>query len=196
MYNFISLWYICRYYFDVTLFGNANWYESKVKEEYPFIDTITIKGFNNNKLILDIKFKKPVLRFLYKNELYWAYNSHSRLILLGKKDELWYNIPLILLPIYLNDSSQSIEWLLYNIDIDKMLYDFIMLKTIALSWSITYIPWWDKYIFRNDDIRIYFNGKKNINQQLLILSTLMTQYKWFHQLKQIDIGSLDNPIVK
>ncbi len=195
MYSFISLSYLCRYYFDITLFGNEDWYESQIKEQYPFIDTITIQGFNNNTLVLDIKFKKPTLRFLYKDESYWAYNDHN-LILLGRKDELWYGVPLILLPIYLNDSSESIKWLLYNIDINKMLYDLIVLKTIPLSWSITYIPGWDKYIFRNSTIRIYFNAKKNINQQLLTLFTLMNQYKWFGNLKQIDVGSLDNPIVK
>lgn len=195
MYSFISLSYICRYYFDITLFGNEAWYVSKIKEQYPFIDTIAINGFNNNILVLDIKFKKPSLRFLYKNESYWAYNNHN-IILLGTKDELWHGIPLILLPIYLNDSSESIEWLLYNVDIDKMLYDLIILKTVPLSWSITYIPWWDKYILRNNDIRIYFNAKKNINQQILTLSTLMTQYRRFNDLEQIDVGSLDNPIVK
>jgi hypothetical protein len=125
---------------------------------------------------------------------YGAYDNN--LIVLGPQDSLWYGIPLVLLPIYLNESSQSISGLLYNININKMLYDLLLFKTVPISWSVTYIPWWDKYILRNNDIRIYFNAKKDINNQLVILSTLMSQYRWFDQLEQIDIGSLDNPIIK
>jgi len=194
LYSLISLSYLCRYYFDLKIFGDDVLYEKKIKQQYPFIDTVTINSFANNKLVLDIKFIKPSLRFLYKNILYGAYDHD--LIVLGPQDSLWSNIPLVLLPIYLNESSQSISWLLYNINTDKILYDLLLLKTVPISWSVTYIPWWDKYILRNADIRIYFNAKKDINNQLLILSTLMNQYRWFDQLRQIDVGSLDNPIIK
>lgn len=195
LYNFIALFYICKYYFDINVFGMQGWYEKQIKAQYPFIDNIVINGFNNNILLLDIKFKKPSLRFLYNNKIYWAYTDH-KLIEISKEDGLWSDTPLVLLPIYLNESSPSIDGLLYNVDIDKMLYDLTLLSTMPLSWSITYIPWGDKYIFRNNDIRIYFNAKKNINQQLITLFTLMSQYRWFSKFKQIDIGSLDNPIVK
>jgi hypothetical protein len=194
LYSFISLSYICRYYFDLKLFWNDALYENKIKAEYPFIDSISISSFSNNTLVLDIKFIKPSLRFLYKNTSYGVYGKNF--IILGPQDSLWYGIPLVLLPIYLNESSQSIAGLLYNINTDKMLYDLLLLKTVPISWSVTYIPWWDKYILRNNDIRIYFNAKKDINHQLFILSTLMSQYRWFDQLRQIDIGSLDNPIIK
>lgn len=194
LYSFISLSYICRYYFDLQLFGNDSVYEDQIKAQYPFIDSVTISSFNNNTLVLDIKFIKPSLRFFYKNMSYGAYDKN--LIVLGPQDSLWYGIPLVLLPIYLNESSQSISGLLYNINTDKMLYDLLLLKTVPISWSVTYIPWWDKYILRNNDVRIYFNAKKDINHQIVILSTLMSQYRWFDQLHQIDIGSLDNPIVK
>ncbi len=194
LYNFISLSYICRYYFDIKIFGNDDIYEKKIKDQYPFIDSIVINNFNNNILVLDIKFIKPSLRFLYKNVSYGAYDKN--LIVLWPQDSLWNGIPLVLLPIYLNESSKSISWLLYNINTDKMLYDLLLLKTVPISWSITYIPWWDKYILRNDDIRVYFNAKKDINKQLVVLSTLINQYRWFDKLQQIDIGSLDNPIIK
>lgn len=194
LYSFISLFYICRYYFDLKLFGNDSLYEEQIKSAYPFIDDITISSFSNNILILDVEFKKPSLRFLYKDVSYGAYDNN--LILLNPEDSLWHGIPLVLLPIYLNQSSQSISGLLYNINIDKMLYDLLLLKTIPISWSVTYIPGWDKYILRNNDLRVYFNAKKDINHQIIMLSTLMNQYRWFDKLHQIDLGSLDNPIVK
>ena len=194
LYSFISLSYICRHYFDIKLFGDNNLYRDQIQREYPFIDKITIVSFTNNVLILDIKFIKPSLLFLYKNRSYGAYKN--KFILLDKKNSLWQGIPLVLLPIYLNDTSQSISWLLYDINIDKMLYDLLLLKSIPISWSVTYIPWGDKYIFWNNSLRIYFNAKKDINNQLIILFTLMNQYRWFNKLTQIDVGSLDNPIIK
>jgi hypothetical protein len=194
LYNTISLWYICRYYSDVKLLWDEKTYDKKIQEEFPFIESISIVSFSKNKLILDVKFHKPLLRFMYKNDIYWAYKNN--LIILWTKDTLGYGIPLILLPQYLQWSSSDISWLLYNINLDKMLYDLLLLKSSSLSWSITYIPWGDKYILRNKDIRVYFNAKKDINHQLMILSTLMTEYRWFKDIKQIDVGSLDNPIVK
>lgn len=194
LYNMVWLWYLCRYYSDVKFLWDEELYNKKIQEKYPFIKKITIVSFINNKLILDIKYHKPLLRFMYNNTTYWAYKNN--LVLLGPKDSLGYGIPLILLPEYLKTTSSSISWLLYNLNLEKMLYDLLLLKSSPLSWSVTYIPWWDKYILWNNNLRVYFNARKDINNQLMILSTLMTEYRWFNSLKQIDVGSLDNPIVK
>jgi hypothetical protein len=193
-YSFVWLSYACRYYFDIKLFDDSTIYEQDIKNNYPFVESIKIVSFANNTLILDVIFIEPTLRFLYKNELYGAYPKN--LLQINQKDWLWSGSPVVLLPIYLNKSSQSISGLLYGIDINKMLYDLLLLKAVPLSWSITYIPWWDKYILWNNDIRIYFNAKKDINAQLILLFILIDQYRWFGSLKQIDVGSLDNPIVR
>jgi hypothetical protein len=86
MYSSISLAYICRYYFDLKFFGNDDLYEKQIKDQYPFIDSVTISSFNNNILVLDIKFIKPSLRFFYKNMSYGAYDNN--LIVLGPQDSL------------------------------------------------------------------------------------------------------------
>ncbi len=194
LYTHIAELYSWKYYSDISAFWDHKDYNEILTVQYPFIESINIKGFSNNTLLLDVVFTKPLLRFLYKDEFYGAY--HNLLLPLNTTDELNNGTPLMLLPIYLKESSISISWLLYEVDISKMLYDLLLLKTVPISWSVTYIPGWDRYILRNNDVRIYLNAKKDINTQLWILSTLMSQYKWFNQLKQIDIGSLDNPIVK
>lgn len=194
IYSYISTLYSWKYYSDISLFWDNRDYNVIVKNQYPFVDKIKINWFASNVLLIDVEFNKPLLRFLYKDMIYGAYTNN--LLPLSGSDGLNTWVPLILLPIYLKDLSVSISWLLYDIDVSKMLYDFLLLKTFPISGSITYIPWWNKYILRNNDLRIYFNAKKDINSQLWILSTLMTEYRWFDKLKQIDIGSLDNPIVK
>lgn len=193
-YNDISLLYLCRSYSDVKIFWDNVEYVKVIKEKYPFVDTVQIKGFANNTLWLEITFVKPIMRFLYKDTLYGAYSDD--LIKLRAEDSIWFGLPLILLPWYLQNSSASVSGLLYNLDMNKMLYDVLLLKSIPLSWTITYIPGWDKYIYSNDSLRVYFNAKKNILSQIVVLSTLMTQYRGFDKLQQIDVGSLDTPIIK
>lgn len=194
LYNYITLRYLCRYYSDIKIFHDHEWYVESIQQQYPFIRDITLSEFSDNTLVLKVSYDKPMLRFVYKDNIYGAY-THST-ILLGPKDSLGNGIPILRLPIYLTTSSPAISWLLYNMDLHKILYDYLLLKTFPLSWSVTYIPWWDKYILRNNSLRIYFNAKKNMISQLHILQILMSQYRWFNTLHQIDVGSLDNPIVK
>lgn len=194
MYSNISQMYSGTYYTALRMFREQNFSLSELQDKYPFIEDVEISQYANNTLVLDVKFIKPALRFRYKDEIYWVYNTYT--LPIGSWESLWNGTPLMLLPIYLSGSSESISWVLYGIDVKKLLYDYLLIKTSSIPWTITYIPGWDKYILWNDKLRIYFNAKKDINKQLFTLSLLINNYQPFKTLEQIDLWSIDNPIVK
>lgn len=193
---YTAIWemYSGTYYTALRMFRETNITLDTVKEKYPFIQDVIIEKYANNTLLLHVEFVKPSLRFRYKESIYGMYDTYA--LPIRSWEILWNGTPLILLPIYLSGSSESISWVLYGINTKKILYDYLLLKTSPIHGSITYIPGGDKYILWNDKLRIYFNAKKDLNKQLLTLYLLMNNYQPFSTLEQIDLWSIDNPIVR
>ena len=159
-----------------------------------YISSIIPVSFSNNVLLVDVKFKEPMLKFYYNNMEYAIYEN--TFVPLSTGDQLGMKTPMISLPLYLSGTSQSISWILYNISVQKMLTDYLLLQTSPIQWTLTYIPGGEKYVIRNPNQKVYFNTKKDISKQLSLLYILKNNYNGFEDLKQIDVWSLDNPIVK
>lgn len=200
VYNDITLFdrivqvYSGSYYSTIRIGSMESNIIKDIENSTPYVDLISPVSFSNNTLLVDVKFKNPSFRFRYKDKEYAIYNKTY--IELGSGDTLGQNTPLILLPLYLSGTSESISGVLYNVNVEKMLYDYLLLQTSPIQWSITYVPGWEKYIIWNPNQRVYFNTKKDIGQQLNTLYILKNNYNGFETLSQIDVGSLVNPIVK
>ena len=187
--------YSWSYYSTTRIWWTTSNMVEKLLSEKPYVSSIDVSSFSQNTLIVDVSFSSPLLRFRYNDKYYGIYQDKTAL-LLSTWDLLGQDKPLILLPLYLSGTSESISWVLYNISAEKLLYDYLLLQTSPIQWSLTYIPWGEKYIIWNPNQRVYLNAKKDIAQQLLLLYTLKNNYNGFENLKQIDVWSLVNPIIK
>ncbi len=186
--------YSGSYYSTARLGGDVSHMIDDVIKEMVYVDSIIPLWFSHNTLLVDVKFKNPAFKFRYKDQEYGIYTT--TFIPLHPDDQLGQSSPLILLPLYLSGSSESISGVLYSVNVEKMLYDYLLLQTSPIQWSLTYIPGGEKYVIWNPNQRVYFNAKKNISQQLTTLYILKNNYNGFEDLKQIDVWSLANPIVK
>lgn len=182
------------YYSTIRIGSKESNIISDLEKTIPYVNSIIPISFSNNTLLVDVQFKNPFFRFRYNDKEYWIYDKTY--ISLHSGNLLGQNTPLILLPLYLSGTSESISGVLYSVNAEKMLYDYLLLQTSPIQWSITYVPGWEKYIIWNPNQRVYFNAKKDIGQQLHTLYVLKNNYNGFETLSQIDIGSLINPIVK
>lgn len=200
----LSLYNDVNLYADIAELYSGNYYHTlhrwkrnsmldTIQSHYSFIDTIVLQEFTANTLLLDIKFRVPLVRLRHNNSLYAVYDEE--ILPLFSWERLADNTPLILLPLYLSGTAESLSWILYQLNPHKLLSDYLLLQTAPVQWSLTYVPWWEKYIFRNDRLRVYFNAKKEISWQLLQLLLLYKYYPDFDRIRQIDIGSIANPII-
>lgn len=183
-----------------TYYTSMKWFRPKlyvteaIQSIYPVVRDIQEIEFANNTLLLDISFQQPLLRIRYHDGDYALYPDYF--VSLWWDDTLATSTPLVLLPIYLSGTSTSLSGILYGLSPYKLLTDYLLLKTAPIQWSLTYVPWWEKYILRNEQQRVYFNTRKDISTQLLKLILLYKHYPWFDNLKQIDVGSIADPIVR
>ena len=184
--------YSWSYYSTLRLGNNASKQINQYIDDSPFIQSINPVSFADNVLVLEVIFVQPLFRFLYNNQQYGIY--HEKFLPLYSGNTLGGATPLILLPLYLSGTSASMDGVMYYVDTDKMLLDYFLLKSAPIQWSITYIPWGEKYVIRNPLQKVYLNAKKDLKKQLSILYTLKSNYTWFNDLEIIDIGSLENPI--
>ena len=186
--------YSGSYYSTVRIGNSASDIIEGLENTTSHVENIIPTSFSNNTLLVEVQFKNPSLRFRYNDTEYGIYDK--TFIPLSTGDSLGQKTPLILLPLYLSGTSPSISWVLYNVDVNKILYDYLLLQTSPIQWSLTYIPGGEKYIIWNPNQRVYFNAKKDIWQQLNTLYILKNNYNGFESLSQIDVWSLPNPIIK
>lgn len=184
------------WYYSTLRLGSNQWAGiAQLLNKYSYVQSIAPQSFENNTLLVSVQFQEPVLKFRYIDRHYAIYKDKT-ILPLSDHDTLWRQSPLILLPLYLSGSSASISGVLYQVDVEKMLYDYLLLQTSPIQWSLTYIPGGEKYVIWNPEQRVYLNAKKDIAGQLHILNILKNNYGEFHLLKQIDVWSLSHPIVK
>lgn len=186
--------YSWSYYSTLRIGGSVTSTIDDLIQNVTYVRSIETSSFANNTLLVRVVFKEPLLKFSYKEKEYGIYNN--AFIPLSTWDTLGQQTPIILLPLYLSGMSENISWILYNISVQKMLNDYLILQTSPIKWSITYIPGGEKYVIWNPNQQVYFNTKKDISKQLSLLYILKNNYNGFEDLKQIDVWSLDNPIVK
>jgi hypothetical protein len=162
--------------------------EEEVITKFPYISSVAIKKFLNNKLTLDIQFIQPSAVAILSNKRFALYENSPLLLYSG--NTLGQKSPSFYLPSYLS-GTQFLSGMLYSQSLDKITKDITLLSQLSLSGSITYVPGWEKYIYRTETRHIYFNAKKSLTDQIDNLQNLIQTYPKFSTLTRIDLGSND-----
>lgn len=182
-----------KYYSDIQLFRQQDNIVDALQQQYPFIENVIIKSFNNNRIVLEPIFKEPPLVLLQVDKRFALYPHYilplSTGDLLGKKSTLLH------LPQYLS-GAVSLSGFLYTQDVIELAHTVKRIYDINLSGSVTYMPGGEKFVYWTDRLHIYFNAKKWLSWQLEQLDILRERYPEFQKLIKIDIGSSDFPIVR
>ena len=197
LYDFVSKRYLSGSYFDHKRFNPQ--YSTKIEKLKPsyfdvVVDTIVVKSFLKNTLVLDMKFVSPLLLVSYSGK-YTALYPPNNIVPLYSWNTLGQNIPRFLFPQYLSGIG-NLSWLLYVKTLEWLYEDVMSIYRLPLSGMVTYLPGGEKYIYRTDNRHIYFNAKKPLSWQIQQLYELIQHYPNFSSLVRIDIGSTEYPIVK
>lgn len=169
--------------------------EDAIYETIPYINTISFVPQWPETVRATISFLDPLLVMQY-HEKKWAIYSGGYSIPLFSWNTLGVSSKHIRLPIYLSGVN-ALSGVFFSTPFDKIYHDRLLLDSYINSGGfITYIPGWEKYVLVNGDYRYYFNAKKDMQMQIDTLLHLKQYYKDFPRLHQIDIGSLNYPIVQ
>jgi len=173
------------------------WYSdivSSVRQTFPYIETVSLEAQWPSDIRVDITFIDPPL-IIQHNDTRRAIYSWWYTLPLYSWNTLGITSKTIRLPIYLTGLS-SLSGLFFDTSFDKLFADRMMLDPFVMSWwFVSYIPGGEKYILVNGPYRYYFNAKKELQPQIDTLLSLKENYKEFNRLEQIDIGSLNYPII-
>lgn len=191
-YSSITSRYKGTYYIDTKWFNNDDIVKS-LTIQYPFIQDVRIKSFYDNKIVVEPLFKNPLLIAYHNGKDYAIYST--TILSLYSGNTLSVAAPRFYLPVYLSGSIY-LSWLFYAQTPEQLRQDVLTLYTLPFSGKVTYMPGWEKYVYRTDTRYIYFNAKKPLSWQIQQLYDLYQYYKPFSSLQRIDIGSSDFPIVK
>lgn len=182
-----------KYYSDIQLFRQQDNIVDTLQQQYPFIENVIIKSFNNNRIVLEPIFKEPPLVLLQVDKRFALYPHY--ILPLSTGDLLGRNSTLLHLPQYLS-GAVSLSGFLYTQDVIELAHTVKRIYDINLSGSVTYMPGGEKFVYWTDRLHIYFNAKKWLSWQLEQLDILRERYPEFQKLIKIDIGSSDFPIVR
>lgn len=186
--------YTGAYYSTLRLWSSSSKAIKHLIKEEDFVSEVRYLSFKDNTLLVDVVFHEPLMRVLYNS---WYYAMYEKSLLkLPPTSTIAHTRPTIHLPLYLSWSSESIEWLLHEVNPSKMLEDYNALQSSSIAWSISYIPGAQRYVIRRPELQVYISAKKSIMEQLETLFLLKEHYAWFEGLEMIDIWSLKQPIVK
>ena len=186
--------YSWAYYSTLRLWSTSSQAIKSFIKEKEFLEDVRYLSFEDNKLVIDVIFRKPLVRLVYNSGSYALYD-HS-ILELPAESTIAKDVPSINLPLYLSGSSESIDGILYEVIPSKMLADYYLLQSAVVRGSISYIPGAQRYVIWRPEIQIYINAKKDIIEQLQTLFVLKEHYPWFESLQTIDLGSLKQPIIK
>ncbi len=171
---------------------------TSLKEQYPLIDDIFIKKNAPNSVIVDIKYHSPSFIALLSWEAWGSIDQTFFPIpltstLLKNKD-----IPTFQLPDYYNRKF-PLSWFFFKIKENTLTKQLIDIKKHLSPQKIIYLPGWSKYEVLWKDKILYFDGTKNIQDQiknfLLLLENQNKLKEPIRQRQKADIWSLSWAII-
>ena len=173
------------------------WYNAIAEDIYrrlPYIAHLAFTPQWPSTIHVDITFREPPLIMHYMTGT-WAVYSWWYTIPLFSGNTLGRDAKLLRLPVYLTGLSH-LSGIFFDVWFDKIYHDRVLLDPlIATWWFVTYIPGGEKYILVNGPYRYYFNAKKDIQNQIDMLLYFKNNYAWFASVTQVDLWSLNYPIV-
>lgn len=164
-----------------------------LKEQFPFIQKITISSKDSSSVMIDIDFQEPEIIFLQKDKKLASVNW--KIFSISSGDARWIDIIKIHLPDYWNPTNLS--GIFYKINHQTLLQQISLIQEkISGIMQIIYIPGGSKIIVKTKDMSIYFDNSKSLEEQIDKLLLLQQNYRDFWKIKEIDLSSLDTPIIK
>ncbi len=175
-----------------TRFGKST-LTTKMKESFPFIEKLNIVAKTPSSILVTIIFWEPEIIFLQKDKKLGAVKWKIFTIFSG--DIRWENAIKIYLPDYWNNTNLS--GIFHKIDHQTLLNQITLIQE-KIPWiqQIIYIPGWNKIIVKTSIMSIYLDNNKSISDQIEKLLLLQQNYRDFPKIKEIDLSSLDTPIIK
>lgn len=169
---------------------------AKIKSEYKLVDSILLYKSNPNEAYVDVIFHKPSLIFDNWKKNIWVYNWYFFDVSTWSNLLTWHLI--IKLPEY--TQSGLFSWFFYKISEKTLTFQFNQIeKTYGKKYikSVEYIPgWWKSILTLIDWKIIYFDHNKNISEQLNKFLLLQKNYSLFQTLREVDLWSQTDLIVK
>lgn len=187
---------VWKNYFILKLFEMKDIIEN-LKKDYPIIDDISLVKVTTNHIMVNIKFIDPNIIFYDKSRILWS------------KDEFFFEIytwssllkwrKMIDIPTHTN-KYDDMDWFYYMVPEKKLKLQFD--EVISFLWinnivNIEYLPWWSKTIITlNKWQKIFFDNIKPITDQLNKYYIISLNYPEFDKLKEIDLWSSNDIIIK
>ena len=162
----------------------------QVKEEFPIVQDIEIKYAQNNVVTIKIFFYKPDIIIKNQDLKFGVYNWY--IFQIYSWNTIWSWIQRIFLPDFLSWNT-SLEWIFFDITYEKFLTHMNKIfEAFPYHKRIIYLPGWQRTIVEiQDNQRVYINNAKDIDNQIKNFRYLEKYYSNFANIKQIDLGSLE-----
>ena len=181
--------------FFVKYFKKENLLKS-IKKDFPLVEYFKIYKNSSNNIAIDILYKQPSLIFDNWKNIFISYKENFYSI--STWDQIISGKNSISLPSY-TQSINSFSGFFHKISEKKLKFQISKIKEII--WkdnikSIKYLPWWIKTIVNLKNKVIYFSNNKDISEQLKKYVILKRNYSKFKDIKEIDLGSTKNVIIK
>ncbi len=169
-----------------------------LKNQYPLIGDISIKKNAPNSVIVNIKYTPPSFIALLSWEARGSINQTFFPIPLTSTLLKDRDIPKFYLPDYYNRTF-PLSWFFFRIKENELTNQLQNIRENLSPQKIIYLPGWSKYEVLWKDKILYFDGTKNIQDQiknfLLLLENQNKLKEPIRQRHKADIGSLSWAII-
>ncbi len=173
-------------------------FKTTLKHQYPLIDDIIVKKNAPNSVIINIKYLPPAFIAILSWEAWGSINQTFFPIPLTSTLLNDKNIPKFYLPEYYNKNF-PLSWFFFKVKESDLTQQLKKIQKHLSPQKVIYLPGGSKYeVFWKDKI-LYFDGTKNIQNQiknfLLLLENQGKLKESIRQRKKADIGSLSWAII-
>jgi hypothetical protein len=171
-------------------------FQEKLKEEYFIVEKLEIQKTKNLKYIVNIDFTKPDI--IVKDWIRTVGIINGNFFDIYKGNSIWTWIINILIPEYIQN-FKNFDGFFNKVKEKEFLLQMNTLN-IFFEWNldnIQYLPWWSRTIITTLDWKtIFFSNIKPLSKQLKRLYILQNDNNLYNTYNEIDLGSLDEIIVK
>lgn len=170
--------------------------KDNIRTAFPLVDDITLRQDGPGTVYVTMDFVDPTIIFHGPDGKVAAYES--RLYPLSPGDMLWENTLTVEIPWY-TSGYDSLDGILFSLDEETLASKVTMiLDTLGEEnlHTLIYMPGWEKFAVMYKNKQVYFSLNNEINIQLEKLIDIENNYKNFENLSVLDVGSIDDTIVR
>jgi len=196
VYKAVSDTFSGKNYFMTKRFGKDE-LNAAVQEQFPLVSSVRFNQQTGSTVYARLEFYQPTLVFLVPSDRKIAVYAHD-LYPLVSWNSLWSSSPVINLPRY-TTWFDNLYGILFKIPETTLLQRVQTIQnTLGAEYinDMTYLPGWEKLFVTYKGKEVYFHLTKDINLQLAKLVDLEAYFNEFDSLERVDLGSVDDSIVR